>query len=116
MTKLRLSSTNEGFFAFERVPDELKAPADGEHRGGQGKADNGGTDGETEGNERNADFVTRLVSRVTMVVLVFVQEPCPCGIELNHGFLVVSFFKDERTCRVRLRRSFFRARGVRSGA
>jgi hypothetical protein len=33
--------------------------------------------------------VTRLVSRITMVILVFVQKTCPTGIELNHEFLAM---------------------------
>jgi hypothetical protein len=66
-----------GFFAFENMSNELETPTDGKHRRGQGQTDDGRTDGETEGNERNADFMACLVSRVAMIILVFVQEASP---------------------------------------
>ncbi|HAB18264.1 MAG TPA: hypothetical protein DCE44_17700 [Verrucomicrobiales bacterium] len=76
-----------GLFTFEGVTHELKTPTHAEHGGGEGQTNDGCADWETQGDEGNTNLVTRLISRILVIVLVFVEKAGPGRIELNHEFL-----------------------------
>jgi hypothetical protein len=72
--------------ALEEVTRELKAPADGEEAGREGDAHDRRRQRDRRCDERDADFVARLILRVLVVLLVALEQPAVRRVEPHRAF------------------------------